>query len=1404
ATAAVAALVTDHAVTVPDLIPGTNYHFRVKSRDQCNRETASGDRVFSTGPAPDLQVTSITAPAAVWTGRAFDVAWAVTNASSAPASGSWRDRVYLCSSAPPCTTYLLGEFPYTIGLAATSSVTRVQSVTIDRTQVTDGNYYLTVVVDALNEIHEGLPGSRAETNNTAVSAQPVQVQLTPLPDLVVSQVVAPTNSVYGGQQISVRWIVCNIGQAFTDAPQWHDHVRLYSDPNRTTLVKDFGEFVNPSYLGTNECYDQTAALVLPVGISGSHYLVVETDSRNEVFESNEANNRGQVSNPIPVIYVAPPFLHVSSVTVAPAPPTTVWGGDQLTVTWTVKNTGGTPMVNRSWDHAIAFSPNDAWSSAFVTLFHLEGVSLSLGPGESYTKQHVVTAPANTMGTNYVIVVVDPPGGTGVQRDTGAAMILANPPPPADLEVTSVSAPATGVAGQRVDVRWVVANNGLASTHGGAWRDSVYLSPSPVFNSGIASWIGYADRTVPLEAGSTYTNAASVLLPGNISGGYYLFVYADINNAIFEAPWETNNVSAPRPIEITYVPPPQPPDLQVMDIQAPSSAVGGLARNISWIVQNTGESDTSTGGWVDSVYLSSVGALGQGQTTLLGNFAHSTALTAGARYTNNVPVTIPPCAVGTFYVVVTTDSTNRIAEGVSGETNNSRVAASPTTVVPSQLARLNVNSVAVPAAATAGQPMTVNWFIANVGSTPASGPWTDAIFLSAHDYLNTSSDLLLGTLTYNVNLRDGQTVSNSFTGLVPPCASGAMYVFVVTDYSNQVNSAACETNNTLHSSSTVAITATPYPALRLFSFQVADPLPSGSLVPVTWVVTNTGNAVAEGDWVDALYLSSSSAPSINLLVGQITNQGPLAAGAGYIRTQMVPTPACYTGAFSFCVVVDRDHQINAAACAANSSACAQTHLQLSFPDLTVAGITKPSLVSGGTPFQVGWTVFNAGNLPATGPWTEVLYRSSSPSFNLNTAVPLYTNIAVGTLVPGQSQDRTANLVLPPSLGGNFYLVVALDTGNVVPECSGEGNNIAPSQVPLQVVPSQYPDLSVTAVQAPATAIGGQPMQVSWTVANVGTYATPAIGWYDAVYLSKDQIFDPASDVKLGAFTRPQALGIGQSYTNTLLVDIPPGAAGPYFLIVVADSSGLIDLPWASANNVLATPVATVLSLAPPSDLAMTSVSTAAASGLPGDSITVNWTVRNVSTNRADGRWTDALYLSPTPVLGLDAILIGQQDRLGPVQPGASYTANQPVTLPAATPGNYYLLARADVRNNVREYSKANNTAASTTTLFMDVPVLVLGQPRTNSLTTGAKQYYKLQVPDDQTVAIVLDSQSQYSANELYVRRGALPDLGVYDYAYSQPLAADQRVVVPNTQAGWYYILVRGASVPDAPAQFTLQA
>jgi hypothetical protein len=79
-----------------------------------------------------------------------------------------------------------------------------------------------------------------------------------------------------------------------------------------------------------------------------------------------------------------------------------------------------------------------------------------------------------------------------------------------------------------------------------------------------------------------------------------------------------------------------------------------------------------------------------------------------------------------------------------------------------------------------------------------------------------------------------------------------------------------------------------------------------------------------------------------------------------------------------------------------------------------------------------------------------------------------------------------------------------------------------------------------------------------------------------------------------------------------------------------------------------------------------------------------------------------------------------------------------------------------------------------------------------------------VPAGQAVQVNLTSSSARSANELYVRYAAAPDLGHYDFIYSHPLQANQQVLIPTTQAGWYYLLVRGVSAPDGEAPYTIEA
>ena len=72
----------------------------------------------------------------------------------------------------------------------------------------------------------------------------------------------------------------------------------------------------------------------------------------------------------------------------------------------------------------------------------------------------------------------------------------------------------------------------------------------------------------------------------------------------------------------------------------------------------------------------------------------------------------------------------------------------------------------------------------------------------------------------------------------------------------------------------------------------------------------------------------------------------------------------------------------------------------------------------------------------------------------------------------------------------------------------------------------PDLKIVSVEAPANILSGQVLDVTWTVQNNGD-ATGNIGWDDAVYLSFDQVFDPANDAYLGFHRHTGGLLAGQN-------------------------------------------------------------------------------------------------------------------------------------------------------------------------------------------------------------------------------------------------------------------------------------
>ena len=100
--------------------------------------------------------------------------------------------------------------------------------------------------------------------------------------------------------------------------------------------------------------------------------------------------------------------------------------------------------------------------------------------------------------------------------------------------------------------------------------------------------------------------------------------------------------------------------------------------------------------------------------------------------------------------------------------------------------LDVSSVVAPSQAFSGQPLTVNWTVANDGTGPtAATTWTDEVFMSPTATFNSSTAIPLGEFTHTGALPAGNSYTQSQSVTLPVGVSGSYYFIVQTDVNGQV-------------------------------------------------------------------------------------------------------------------------------------------------------------------------------------------------------------------------------------------------------------------------------------------------------------------------------------------------------------------------------------------------------------------------------------------------------------------------------------------------------------------------------------------------------------------------------------------------------------------------------------------
>ncbi len=1313
-------------------------------------------------PAPnaDLIVTGFDADPTGQSGQSLALSWSVANVGPGVTDrNGWTDRIRIF--ADDAATQLVATRDLTrIGaLAPGESYTRSAQITLP--EGLSGRYWL-----QLETAPQGTqrPFEFIFDDNNRSALAPVDVTLAPSADLQVGDIALPDTAIEGSA-IDIAWQVTNAGAA-TAAGGWVDRVVLVPQGQDAAPVV-LGDFNAAGPLAAGLSYQRTEQVVLPARLVGAWQIQVITNASRTVYEHGPLaeNNSRTSARTLTVTPLPRPNLQVAAITA----PDTVDAGGTLQVEFEVINQGAVAATG-TWIDRVYLSASPQLGAGAILLGTFAN-GAALAPGARYaTTTQPVEVPLRFGGDAWVIVVTD--AGNAVDEfpfeddNTARQQLFVTPAPRPDLVLERVVAPQQAVAGAEIEVRFTVANHGLGETFVGSWQDSIWIARDPrrpnaapapqnpgdidFVRGNSAQLLATIPRSGVLAVGESYEVIARVRLPDTLeSGRYYITPWADSTGLVIEDTLAIN------------INPDDPDELDNNNYKG--RAIDILGQVIS------------------------------------------------------LPDLVPQ---------VIADATAPVRAGQDR--------------------------------------LEVTWQVRNdgAGNTPSGARWLDGVYLSdSPEWGAPGAQVITLALEPHLDgLGRGESYTRSRSFDLPPSAAG-QYVHVRADVVMQGWPGVTEADEDNNTATTPVMVTRAASNLRLLGLEAPVSATSSGRISASWQVENTGADVWDGteQWFDALWVSPDPVPDFSratlLAVVPVRPEGGLPSGGSYAAQADVTLPGGIEGPYYLHVFsnvssisgrpFDSDSTTGAADSLrsiyrnrvfeadafADNRASRQIDVTYSEPNLVVSAIDLPAEAMAGTEIELRFTVANIGTRDTTvGNWMDRVFLSRDGALDAGDTM-LAEVRRIAPLAAGDSYEATVMIRLPDGIEGDFNIIVDTDslatplaraesdirsglsglrlgTGQGrVPEFRDTGDN--QSAAPLTITRGITPDLRITAIDIPEALQSGQRLPVSFTITNLGEADTrDDARWTDAVYLSRDTTLDPRNDIFLGQFQRVGGLAVGEGYTVTADLDPRRLLDGAWYVVVrtdlpdAANPDGRVFEGAGEGNNIRATAQPVLFGQAPPADLVASDVRIEGTL-TSGNQVTLRWTVTNASDSPAQGRWTDAVYLSTDSTWDIGDRLLGRLERPAELAPGESYEAELIVNLPPVTEGFYRFIVRADIRNEVFEDgATGNNIAVSASAVHVDVPELSLNTPTALTLAPGQERLFRVTPGAAETLQIALQSDQAEARNALFLRAGTAPDDTRHDATHRGPARADPVAVLGNTVAGAHYVLVRALPGGDTVQQLTL--
>ncbi len=884
---------------------------------------------------------------------------------------------------------------------------------------------------------------------------------------------------------------------------------------------------------------------------------------------------------------------VASVTVPPdlavlavAGPTEAVPGAPVNVVWTMTNLGP-GNISVPWNARIALA-NDAAGNGAVTLATVT-LSSPLGAGASAFFTNTVIIPPSFTGQKWFVVTADPDNALTEVNEANNLRVAASAVtlPSPDLVVREVTTPAAAQFGDTITISWAVTNAGTA-TASSTWSDKLYLSAASNSLSGATLLATVAANASPLAVGTTYTRTQTVTLPlaaQSAAGVYFIVLAADAASTLQEGN-EANNL---RGACIALTLPPRP-DLAVVDLAGPGSAIAGMPVELVWTVTNQGTAAVSVP-WTDSIYLSGDTNVGNDQFLFL--LQCTNQLAVGESVTRTQVVTLPPTfSAPAVNFVVVADSGDDLIE--LNEGNNNAIttnAVVPLSTLTMQLPMTEVSEAAagtpIQGVITRSGNVTSNLVVSLVSSNtaelrvpanvtiPAGAASTNfEVTIIADGVVDGPKDVTLTATAPGVafdqvfvRVLDANRPQLRLATAFPHVLEGAALAGVISRDGGITN----DLTVLIESYSRFRLQAPGYVTIPAGATNASFSLLAANDTLVEGPADCTVVASASGFIGDSTSVTvyDDDTPAVTLaLANPVVSEG---AGAQATLATVTRTPVTARTLTVELVSGDPSTATVPARVVISENEASATFAVATVDNVIVDG-TKTNWIGGYVLASQG--AEQVANLPAV---TLLVTDDDGPALTLTVnpkllaegVLPAGTGTVIRSTPPTNalavtvtSSDLTEvsspGLVMIPAGQASAAFEIGTvgdgtNDGNRTVTLTATATGFASASERVTVSDSVLPDLVVSSVNVPTTADAEAYVSVNYRLANQG-FNTTYSNFITRVFLSSDAAV--GDDTLAGQYTFNGMLPPGQFFEQTLQVRLPQACAN-YWILVQTDTSGAVE-------------------------------------------------------------------------------------------------------------------------------------------------------------------------------------------------------------------------------------------------------